>query len=188
MSTGIRNTLVRKLTATLLGVVAPFVYSAPVPISQQQIAALVTEHFGPKVRTDISSGNERWMPRYLRVAFTKALPPVLVIPIHVDGAKGTLNARPFKAITEDGYDASPDETIGSNCLALAFLPDRPSEVHMLYECFSGYTRVAKGSTLLRNARVHAAGEAVLLDLETGGQLLVYWDGERYRTKLVRLGD
>lgn len=74
------------------------------------------------------------------------------------------------------------------CLSVKAREDKLSAVHMLYECFSGYTRVAKGSTLLRNAGVHATGEAVLLDLETGGQLLVYWDGGRYRTKLVRLGD
>jgi len=126
MSTCTQSRLVLKLTTTLLCIITPFAYSKPPSMTQQQITTLVSKHFGPKVRTDISSGEEKWMPRYIWVEFTRGSSPVLVIPIHVDGAKGTLNARSIKAITEDGYEISPDETIGSNCLALAFLHDLPS--------------------------------------------------------------
>lgn len=125
MSTCTQSRLVLKLPTTLLCIITPFAYSKPPSMTQQQITTLVSKHFGPKVRTDISSGEEKWMPRYIWVEFTRGSSPVLVIPIHVDGAKGTLNARSIKAITEDGYEISPDETIGSNCLALAFLHDLP---------------------------------------------------------------
>lgn len=192
-----QHILGRLVFAILLSVSGYPTCSAQSVIPKNRIAALVAENLDPKVRSDVSSGSEKWMARYMRVAFNDAQPPVLVIPINVDAAKGALSTRPIKVITDNGDDISPDDAIGANCLALAFfhgLPTarkwdtKPSAVYMLYECFSGYTRVAKRATLLRNARVHAAGEAILLELETGGQLLVYWEKGRYRTKLVRMGD
>lgn len=119
-----------------------------------------------------------------------------MVPIHVDDAKGTLNARRIKVITRDQRGLLPDDVVGANCLSLAFFHGlnsvkegdaKKSEVYMLYDCFSGYTRVAKSAPILRDAHVSAEGEAVLLGLETGGQLLVYWRDGRYHARLVRMG-
>ena len=159
-----------------------------------QIDALVKENFGPAVSAVTEGGSG--LPRYLRTPMVKAAVPVLVIPVSADQAKGTLNARGVKAIRLPGQSGDVDESIGANCLGLAFfhgLPagsfsGKPSSVHLLYECFSGYTRVANRAHLLRRATPRADSDAVLLDLETGGQLLVYWSGNRYITKLVRRGD
>jgi hypothetical protein len=163
-------------------------------ISDAQIAFLVSESFGPKVRTDVSSGTT--MPRYIWTALTGKSTPVLVVPLGPDAAKGTLNAKPIKAILPWSESVQLDDMVGGNCLGLAFFHGlsktkwgaAPSEVYFLYDCFSDFTRVAAHAPLLRDAHVHAAGEAILLDLETGGQLLVYWSKGRYRTQLVRMGD
>lgn len=161
---------------------------------RSQIDALVKENFGPSVSAVADGGPG--FPRYLRTPMVKAAVPVLVIPISADQAKGTLNARGVKAIRLPGQSGDVDESIGANCLGLAFfhglpagsISGKPSSVHLLYECFSGYTRVAKGAPLLRHSKPRADSDAVLLDLETGGQLLVYWSGNGYITRLVRRGD
>lgn len=191
-----RNDFFRIVSAILCGFLACPVHGSTEPMTNAQLTKLVTDHFGSKVRHEASSGGVAGMPRYMRVSLTGKRLPVLVVPIHIDDAQGTLNARPIKVVTRDQGNILPDEAVGGKCLALAFFHGlhatkgeaaKPSEVYMLYDCFSGYTRGAKGARLLRDARVHAEGEAVLLDLETGGQLLVYWSGDRYRTKLVRMG-
>lgn len=63
-----------------------------------------------------------------------------------------------------------------------------SSAYILYECFSGYTKVQAGSRLLSKAGVPGQNDAILLDLESGGQMLVYWNGVDYATKYVRNGD
>lgn len=167
--------------------------AATLPL-HSQIDTLVKENFGPSVSavTDGSTG----LPRYLRTPMIKSAVPVLVIPVSAAEAKGTLNARGVKAIRLPGQSGGVDENIGANCLGLAFfhgLPassfsGKPTSVYLLYECFSGYTRVANGAPLLRHSKPRADSDAVLLDLETGGQLLVYWSGNSYITSLVRRGD
>ena len=165
--------------------------------SAQDIETLVTHSFGSEVT--LPNDHSAQSPRYLRVAVT-SLPPneqVLVVALHVDAAKGALNQRAIKLIATANGEASVDDAIGKNCLGLAFFHGvAPSaaatraahSVYFLYECFSGYTRVAQTAPMLKRARVNAEGEAILLDLESGGQLLVYWREGQYRTKLVRLGD
>jgi hypothetical protein len=139
------------------------------------------------------------LPRYIaaRITAPRTGERVLIVPLNVDAAKGTLNARGIRLIDSNDGGDSADDTIGGNCLGLAFfhgamppngLQLQAQKVYLLYECFSGFTRVATNASLLKKARVHAAGEAVLLDLETGGQLLVYWHGGAYHSKIVRLGD
>ncbi|WP_147373966.1 hypothetical protein [Massilia cavernae] len=135
------------------------------------------------------------LPRYLRASMNRRTAPVVLVPITADQAKGTLNARGIKAIHAPGQSGDADEIIGANCLGLAFfhgLPavsvaGKPSSVYLIYECFSGYTRVAKKATLLKYLKPHSDGDAILLDLESGGQLLIYWSGTGYSTKFVRKG-
>jgi hypothetical protein len=116
------------------------------------------------------------------------------VPMHVDKAKGTLDARGIKSITKNAQ-GSVDASIGEHCIGLAFLHGtkgsksfKPDSAYLLYECFSGYTKVRAGSQFLTNARVPVHNDAILLDLESGGQMLIYWDSGEYATKYVRTGD
>jgi hypothetical protein len=113
----------------------------------------------------------------------------------VDRARGTLSARAITAVPLHGQ-TNADAAIGNNCLALGIFHgagkqsavQAVSRVFMLYECFFGYTKVRSNAPLMRRAKVKAVGDALLLDLESGGQLLVYWHGDNYRGQYVRLGD
>lgn len=163
-------------------------------LSEAQIERIVSDNLGAEA--EVAGPITLALPRYRWARLTVASEPVLLVPVLIDSAKGRLDVRGVKAINVPGQRGSADDNIGANCLGLALFhgmaPDatqsRPSSVHMLYECFSGYTQVAKGAPILRHLKPRPAGEAVLLDLETGGQLLIYWSGNGYRTKIVRIGD
>lgn len=163
-------------------------------LNEVQIETLVNENLGKEAKA--AGAINPAFPRYMRVRLTGAPDPVLLLPVFVDQAKGKLDARGVRAINLPGQDGGVDENIGTNCMGLAFFhgiaatskPGKPSSVHMLYECFSGYSRVAKGAPMLKPLRPRAVGEAILLDLETGGQVLIYWSAKGYRTKTVRAGD
>lgn len=163
-------------------------------LSQAQIERIVSDNLGAEAKAAGTINST--LPRYMHARLTGTSHSVLLLPVFIDSAKGKLDARGVRAINLPGQIGSADENIGANCMGLAFLHgfdlsakrSKPSSVYMLYECFSGYSRVAKGAPVLQPLRPAAAGEAVLLDLESGGQLLVYWSRKGYRTKMVRIGD
>ena len=164
------------------------------PLNQAQIDRIVSDTLGSGA--EAAGEIDSTLPRYMWARLTGPSESVLLLPAFIDSVKGKLHVRGVRAINLPGQSGSADENIGTNCMGLAFFhgmaPDarlsKPSSVYTLYECFSGYSHVAKGAPILKPLRPRAAGEAVLLDLETGGQLLVYWAGKGYRTKLVRIGD
>lgn len=168
--------------------------SKAAPLSDAQIERIVSDNLGAEAKA--AGTIDSTLPRYMRVRLTRALHSVLLVPVLIDSAKGKLEARGVKAINLPGQSGSADENIGANCMGLAFLhgiaPNatrtEASSVYTLYECFSGYSHVARGAAMLKQLRPGAAGEAVLLDLESGGQLLVYWSESGYKTKMVRSGD
>jgi hypothetical protein len=159
--------------------------------STAQIQDLVTKHFGPSAHA-LTEGSSN-MPRYLWLARNGFKQKDLAVPIHVDGARGQLSGRSLNVIPLHGTD-DPNGAIGNNCLGLAVFqmspnkPEQAERVHFLYECFSGYAKVSPNAGLVRKAGVRAAGDAVQLNLETGAQLLVYWDGNKYSWAYTRSGD
>ena len=162
-------------------------------IQPKELQALVELAFGPSVKT-ASDGKDAHLPRYLRAHLNDDNAEDIVIPIHVDKAKGTLDRRGIKTI-KIGEAHTIDASIGKNCLGLAFLhsaskarPLKSSAAHMAYECFSGYTTVKAGAQMLTSAEIPVRNDAILLDLESGGQLLIYWNGGTYVSKYVRRGD
>lgn len=195
MATPRKTTMVRPLLTLVLGTALSFAPALQAkPLSQAQIDRIVNDNLGAKAKAAGEIGST--LPRYMWARLTGPSESILLIPVFIDSMKGRLNVRGVKAIHLPGQSGSADENIGANCMGLAFFhgmaphatQSKPSSVHTLYECFSGYSHVAKGAPILRPLSPRAAGEAVLLDLESGGQLLVYWTGKGYSTTLVRIGD
>jgi hypothetical protein len=162
-------------------------------LSREEIAKIVENHFGPDVEVVVDGTSS--LPRYLRGDFNGDGSNDLVVPLIVDRARGTLDAKGITAALLEG-ETSADKAIGSYCLALGIFhgdgrrgaEKRTSHVFMLYQCFSGYTKVSAQATLIHRSKVNAVGDTLLLDLESGGQMLVYWHGENYHGHYVRLGD
>lgn len=160
-------------------------------------AKLVSAFLGnaASIVSDASPG----LPPFVHVAITrrKNEQPVLVIPLRIHTVPHEPNMTAIRSI--DTFSSAPAtfaDVVASNCYSLAFFhkvkatataPISP-ELYLLHECFSGYARVKQMSPILRRARIDAAGDAISIDLESGGQMVVYWKNGRYRTKLVRLGD
>ncbi|HEV8485464.1 MAG TPA: hypothetical protein VGV87_18115 [Blastocatellia bacterium] len=110
-----------------------------------------------------------------------------------------INIDPFSR--SNGLQLDPLTDMGQHCLGLAILhgSSRSWSGAMLgvpvlvYDCFSG-CRVIKKGTYVRRGRASRArspvlkGDALQLELETGGQTLVYWDGRTYRGFARRTGD
>ncbi|WP_124452180.1 hypothetical protein [Paucibacter sp. KBW04] len=159
----------------------------------KDLAALVQQSFGPLAQL-ASDGKESRFPRYFLLSLNHGDAEDLVIPIHVDKAKGSLDARGIKPISIAGH-RSVDASIGEHCLGLAFLhgnggtkPFKSTAASMVYKCFSEYSKIRAGAQLLTGARVPVHSDAVLLDLESGGQMLIYCDSGKYAAKYVRRGD
>ena len=110
-----------------------------------------------------------------------------------------LDVDPFSKT--NGRELEPNERMGHNCLGLVFLhgsakdwdPRTISNKFFIYDCFSSIRRVPKGVPIRRGRRStgpppRLKGDAILLDLESGAQSLIYWDGKTYRGFSIRPGD
>ena len=179
-----------KFLALAMACVTSYAKEVKVP---QYYAALVSTHIG--VEATIHDGGPG-LPSYTQANLSKAKlgRPELVLVVDVDRAKGKLNSRAITQISSGDSASTLDDAVGGHCLGLAIfhgmrpgaVADAPSAIYLLYECFSGYSRVRAGAPALK--QVAAAGDGLLLELESGGQSLVYWKNGRYHQKLVRRGD
>jgi hypothetical protein len=110
-----------------------------------------------------------------------------------------LDVDPFSKT--NGRELEPNEKMGQNCLGLAILHGSSkqwdlravSDKFITYDCFSSIRQVPKGAPIRRGRRStgpppRLKGDAILLDLESGAQSLVYWDGKTYHGFSIRRGD
>lgn len=110
-----------------------------------------------------------------------------------------LDVDPFSKT--NGRELEQTEKMGQNCLGLAILHGSSkqwdlravSDKFIIYDCFSSIRRVPKGVPIRRGRRStgpppRLKGDAILLDLESGAQSLIYWDGKTYRGFSIRPGD
>jgi hypothetical protein len=101
----------------------------------------------------------------------------------------------------NGSELDPLIDMGHHCLGIAiFQGSSPSwsgatrgAPILAYDCFSGCRVIRKGMRVRRSLASRGRtpvlkGDALQLDLETGGQTLVYWDGRTYRGFCQRNGD
>jgi hypothetical protein len=166
--------------------------AAPV-MDIKTIDALVDQYFGPDTVAFKDETPE--MPRYLWGNFNGDGMPDLVIPLDVEKARASIGKFALTVIPLHGGKTIAEE-IGQHCLALGILQGRDhsyqpfvaARVFFLYECFSGYAKVAPHAALARAAGLNLSGDSISLDLENGGQTLIYWHGNNYRGLLLQGGD
>jgi hypothetical protein len=112
-----------------------------------------------------------------------------------------LDVDPFSKTNGREFNPNDGDKMGHNCLGLVLLHgsakdwDRRtiSDKFFIYDCFSSIRHVPKGVPIRRGRRSTGSpprlkGDAIILDLESGAQTLVYWDGQTYRGFSIRPGD
>ena len=112
-----------------------------------------------------------------------------------------IDINPFSRTNGRELDPTEREKNSQNCLGVAFLhgSSKGLDLHsitdkfIIYDCFSSIRRVPKGVPIRRGRRStgpppQPKGDSILLDLESGAQTLVYWNGKTYRGFSIRPGD
>ena len=175
-----------------------------IAIKPEELSDLVRQQVSSKVKPAVGVISE---PVYVLSDFNgdgfKDVAVVVVVEEGRDQLKNHgvryLDVDPFSKT--NGRELEPTEKMGHNCLGLVFLhgsakdwdPRTISDKFFIYDCFSSIRQVPKGVPI-RRGRTSAGppprlkGDAIVLDLESGAQTLVYWDGKTYRGFSIRRGD
>ena len=173
-------------------------------IKPEELSDLVRQQVSSKVKPALGVISE---PVYVLSDFNgdgfKDVAVVLVIEEGRNELKNHgvryLDVDPFSKT--NGRELEPTEKMGHNCLGLVFLhgsakdwdPRTISDKFFIYDCFSSIRQVPKGVPIRRGRTStgpppRLKGDAIVLDLESGAQTLVYWDGKTYRGFSLRRGD
>ena len=110
-----------------------------------------------------------------------------------------LDINPFSQ--RNGSELNPVADMGRNCVGIVVLHGSSpawnarftGQPYFFDECFSPFRIVRRGERILHEPGATGQapvprGDAIQLDLESGGQTLVYWDGKTYRGFGQRDGD
>lgn len=110
-----------------------------------------------------------------------------------------LDINPFSQ--RNGSELNPVADMGRHCVGIVILHGSSpawndkftGQPYFFYECFSPFRIVKRGERILHESGAKGQapvprGDAIQLDLESGGQTLVYWDGKTYRGFGQRDGD
>ncbi|HET6979490.1 MAG TPA: hypothetical protein VFI24_24365 [Pyrinomonadaceae bacterium] len=160
-----------------------------------QISDLVHRELGSKVSVD----------DYLGGDFNGDGFADLAINVSVDDARDELQQHGIRYVDVDprgktnGRQGPFPEW--HHCAAVVFLhgsskkwdPNSITQKFLIYECFTPFSFIPHGQRIRRgNGSVGPTpkpkGDSVLLHLESGGTLLVYWNGRTYRGFGIRGGD
>ena len=132
----------------------------------------------------------------------------LAVIVKPEQAKTDLMQYQVRFINIDPYSATNGHTIdpvaqmnthNNACLGVALIHGSaegwytPMEKYMFYACFSDFRLLRKGQKIRRGRgsvgpTPVTTGDALQLEMETGGTVLIYWDGKTYRGFGQRGGD
>lgn len=174
-------------------------------LGEQQLKDLVRKYVGTKVVVD--SGASK--PTYLLGDFNGDGNGDIAIIVMIADGPDDLKQNGVRCIDVDPYSSTNGRSIdpakGSemfqHCLGVVFLhgtskswnENSISEKYIVYNCFSSFRQIPKGQ-LIRRGRGSTGptpkpiGDSILMELETGGTALVYWNGKTYRGFGVGIGD
>lgn len=168
---------------------------------EEKMRAAVKSGFGPQI--DLVTGNE---PFYLVGDFNGDGREDLAVSVNTEQGRGDLKKHGVKFLDVSPFaDTNGSEIdvaeMGRNCVGVAIIhggdegwaAPQANAKYLFYECFIPFSLVRKGSrvergTASRGPTPKLKGDAILLELESGGSTLVYWDGKTYRGFAIREGD
>jgi hypothetical protein len=170
--------------------------------SAQDIEAAVQNAFGSKVRVMASDH-----PFFLTGDYNGDGNADIAILVNIENGREGLTGHGVKFIDIDphskqnGVQIDPLSTSNHNCVGVAiihgtpagWMTSLPGNRYMFYECFSPFRLIHRKQRLRRGADARGPtpvlqGDAIELELETGGRTIVYWNGRTYRGFSRRIGD
>jgi hypothetical protein len=173
----------------------------PPPTLEEQIGSAIHEHFGPQISFMSDAG-----PSYLQGDFNGDGFSDLAAIVDAENGRAELDGHGVIVLNvnpsspENGRRIEPSR-LGMHCAGVAILHGTKDgwaildvrEKFLFYECFAPFSLVKKGGRIERGSASRGPtpkllGDAIHLELESGGSSLVYWDGKTYRGFALRNGD
>ena len=168
----------------------------------EEIEAAVHNAFGARVQVMTSDH-----PFFLTGDFNGDGNTDIAILVNIENGRVELAGHGVKFIDIDphskknGMQIDPLSTSNHNCLGVAiihgtpagWMTSPPGNRYMFYECFSPFRLIHRKQRVRRGDDAKGAtpvlkGDAIQLELETGGRTVVYWNGQTYRGFSQRIGD
>jgi hypothetical protein len=175
-----------------------------ISIGPAELTNLVQQEIGSKAKPALGIISE---PVYVLTDFNGDGFLDVAIVVSIEQGRDELKSHGVRYLDVDpfsktnGRELEPNEKMGQNCLGLAILHGSSkqwdlravTDKFIVYDCFSSIRRVPKNVPIRRGRRStgpppRLKGDAIVLDLESGAQSLVYWDGKTYRGFSIRRGD
>lgn len=170
--------------------------------TRESIVSVVTQSIGSSAQVLSSDATY-----YLLGDFNGDGNQDLAVLVQTESKREELQAHHVKYIDVDpfskrnGSELDPLVDMGHHCVGILVLHGASNVWHdrfinppyIFYECFSPFRLVKRQDRVQRGAGSEGKtpvlrGDAMQLELETGGQTLVYWDGVTYRGFGQRIGD
>jgi hypothetical protein len=171
-------------------------------VSKENIEAAVHNAFGAKAQ--VMTGDH---PFFLTGDFNGDGNTDIAVLVNIENAREELAPYRVKFIDIDphsklnGVQIDPLSTSNHNCLGVAIIHGTPAgwttsppgNRYMFYECFSPFRLIHRKQRIRRGDDASGPtpvlkGDAIQLELETGGRTIVYWNGHTYRGFSQRIGD
>jgi hypothetical protein len=173
-------------------------------IGPDELKNFVHKQLGAKVNAAAGTMSE---PTYLIGDFNGDGNSDIAIMVIVEEGRDELKSNGVSYVNADPYsrknglelDPTAADAMGRNCLGVAFIHGTasgwkdPAAKYLIYDCFSAFKLFPKGRVIRRGSgstgpTPKLKGDAMVLDLESGANALIYWNGKTYRGFGIRGGD
>lgn len=171
--------------------------TAETRFSTEEIAQLIRDEFGP----DVKVASSILQNYYLIGDFNGDGNADIAVIVKPEGGKAEIGKFNVNFISIDPYSSKNGQAIdpvvnmkehNDACLGVAIIHGtsrgwntrEPVGKYMFYECFSDFRLIPKGQKIgntnkSRGTTPALKGDAVKLELESGAETVVYWDGRTY---------
>ena len=171
---------------------------AEAPLGTYEIAEVIHNHFGPKVNVDPSLVENY----YLIGDFNGDGNADIAVIVKPEGGKAEIRKFNVNFVSIDPYSPKNGQKVdpvasmnehNDACLGIAIIhgtssgwkTQEPPGKYMFYECFSDFRLISRGQKVGDINRSigptpKTKGDAIKLELESGAETMVYWDGHTYR--------